>query len=458
MSDAPVSISSGLARRVAEELGQNVSLCYQCAMCTSGCPISRFFDWQPNQIMRALQLGQEDIALHAETPWLCASCQTCTTHCPQGLDVAGIMDFLTREAMERGVKPPVPKADAFNSAFLREIRLWRRAYELGMLAELKLRTGNLTEDLDVGMKMLKKGKFAFFPRRTRRRRKVRPIVGADRAVAYYPGCSLKSTAKEFDHSTRAVCEALGVTLIEPKGWACCGGSVAHRADPEKAVDLPMENLSLIQRSGFSEVTMPCAGCFSRHKFAQYGDRDGEASTDNGESAVRVSNLLEMILDHVGTDRIAAKVQRPLTNLRVVCYYGCLLTRPPEVTGAQDPEDPTDMDQIMAALGTHVVDWSYKTSCCGAVHSLIRKDIVLTLGKELIDHARAAGADAIAVACPLCHANLDARQTQMEIDQPMPVLYFTQLMAIAMGLPPEAASLNKNLIDARPVLKERGLID
>jgi heterodisulfide reductase subunit C len=85
-------------------------------MCTSGCPISRFFDWQPNQIMRALQLGQEDIALHAQTPWLCASCQACTTHCPQGLDIAGIMDFLTREALERGVKPPVPEADAFNSA------------------------------------------------------------------------------------------------------------------------------------------------------------------------------------------------------------------------------------------------------------------------------------------------------------------------------------------------------
>jgi len=427
-------------------------------MCTSGCPISKFFDWQPNQIMRALQFGQEDIALHAETPWLCASCQTCTTHCPQGLDIAGIMDFLTREAMERGVKPPVPEADAFNSAFLREIRLWRRAYELGMLAELKLRTGHLTEDLDVGLKMLRKGKFTFLPRRARRRRKIRPIEGAARAIAYYPGCSLTSTAKEFDRSTRAVCAALDITLIEPKGWACCGGSVAHRADPEKAVDLPMENLSLIEQSGFSEVTMPCAGCFSRHKFAQSDDRDEESSTDTPKSAVRVSNLLETILDHVGTDGVVAKVQRPLTDLRVVCYYGCLLTRPPEVTGAEHPEDPTDMDRIMAALGAQVVDWSYKTSCCGAVHSLIRKEIVLTLSKELIDHARAAGADAIAVACPLCHANLDARQTQMEIDPPMPVLYFTQLMAIAMGLPPKAAALNENLIDPRPILKEKALID
>jgi heterodisulfide reductase subunit B len=320
-----------------------------------------------------------------------------------------------------------------------------------MLAELKLRTGHLTEDLDVGMKMLRKGKFAFLPRRSRRPRDVGPVEGAERAIAYYPGCSLKTTGKEFDHSTKAVCEALDIALIEPKGWACCGGSVAHRADPEQAVDLPMENLSLIEQSGFSEVTMPCAGCFSRHKFAQAG-------TGNGEPAVRVSNLMETILDHVGTDRVSAEVKRPLTGLKVVCYYGCVLTRPPEVTGAEDPEDPTDMDRIMGALGAEVVEWSYKTSCCGAVHSLIRKDIVLTLSKELIDHARAAGADVIAVACPLCHANLDARQTQMEIDKPMPVLYFTQLMAIAMGLPPKAAALKENLIDARPLLMEKALID
>ena len=454
MTSAPASIGSGLARRVAAEMGQNVWLCYQCVRCTSGCPISRFFDRQPNQIMRALQLGQEDVALHAETPWLCASCQACTTHCPQGLEVAGIMDFLTREAMERGVKPPVREADVFNAAFLREVRVWRRAYELGLLAELKLRTGHLVEDLPVGLKMLRKGKFAFLPHRPRRRRRARPLPGAAEAVAYYPGCSLTSTAKEYDESSRAVCEALGITLREPKGWVCCGGSVAHRVDPQRAFDLPMENLSLVARSGFSEVTMPCAGCFSRHRFAQAAERESGAAADR--SAVRVSTLLETILERAGTPGVAARVRRPLRGLRVVCYYGCVLTRPPEVTGAGRPEDPTEMDRLMTALGAQVVDWSYKTSCCGAVHSLVRKEIVLTLGRNLIDHARAAGADAIAVACPLCHANLDARQAQMEIDRPMPVLYFTQLMAVAMGLP--TAALADNLVDARPMLREKALID
>jgi len=453
MSDTP-SITSELAERVQEELGENVYLCYQCVKCTSGCPVSKFFDWQPNQIMRAVQLGQVDIALNAETPWLCASCQACTTHCPQELDVAGIMDFLTRESMDRGIKPPVPEADVFNSAFLREIRVWRRAYELGMLAEMKLRNGNLTEDLDLGFKLFRKGRLPLLPHRSRRRRKTIPLEDAAGAVAYYPGCSLSSTAKEYDRSTRAVCEALAINLIEPKGWTCCGGSVAHKADPDKAESLPLENLSLIEQSGLSEVTMPCAGCFSRHKFAQVHEGQG----DLAGGAVEVNTLMDTILTHVGTDVLADAVRRPLADLRVVCYYGCVITRPPEVTGAERPEDPTEMDRLMAALGAEVVPWSYKTSCCGAAHSLVRKDIVLTLSGDLISHAREAGADVIAVSCPLCHANLDARQTQMEIEQPMPVLYFTQLMAIAMGLPPEEAALNKNLIDPRPTLRGKALID
>ena len=180
MSEAS-PINSDLAQRVMSETGQNVFLCYQCVKCTSGCPVAEFFDWQPNQIIRAVQLGQEDIALHSRTPWLCACCQTCTTRCPQGLDVTGIMEFLAREALTRGLKPPVPEVDIFNQAFLREVRLWRRAYELGLMAELKLRTGNLTGDLDLGLKMIRKRKLKFLPRLTRSPRKPPRYFSAPRS-------------------------------------------------------------------------------------------------------------------------------------------------------------------------------------------------------------------------------------------------------------------------------------
>lgn len=464
---APMTINPDLAKRVQEELGQNVYLCYQCVKCTSGCPVVEFFDWQPNQVMRALQLGQEDIALESRTPWLCASCQTCTTRCPQGLDIAGIMEFLTREALERGIEPQVPQVDDLNRAFMREVRLWGRAYEPGMMAERFIRRPKeMVGDLDLYMKMLRKRKVAFLPSRARRPSKIKPVPDAANAVAYYPGCSLHSTATEFNSSTKAVCSALDMQLIEPRGWVCCGSSAAHRSDPESAMLLPMENLSLIEQSGFTEVTMPCAACFNRHKTAQYELRHEQAQKEQidktigyqYQDTVHVSTLSEAILNHVGTEQVSQKMQKPLKGLRLVCYYGCLMTRPPNITGADHPDNPTDMDRLMEALGAEVLDWSYKTVCCGAAHTLTKPEIVIKLSGGLVNHAREAGADAMVVACPLCHANLDARQFQMDVDQPMPVLYFTQLMALALGLPEKEAALDRNLTDPRPLLRNKGLLE
>lgn len=461
----PLTVSPELARRVKDELGQNVYLCYQCIKCTNGCPLTTYFDWQPNQIMRALQLGQEEMVFSAQTPWLCASCQTCATRCPQDLDITAIMEFLTREALARGYDPAIPEVDIFNEAFLREVRTWGRAYELGLMAELKLRTHDLTSDLDLAMRMLRKRKIHLLPNPTRMSKKVKPIPGAAQAVAYYPGCSLETTAAEFDESTRAVCEALGLRLLEPKNWVCCGSSAAHRADPEMGLRLPLENLALIEQSGFSEVTMPCAACFNRHKTAQYEIRQhpekqaafAETLGYDFQDQVAVRSLMETILLKVGAEGIRNRVRQPLTGLRVVSYYGCLLTRPPKVTEAAHPENPVEMDEILQALGAEVIDWSDKTSCCGAAHSLTRRDIVLEMSGNLIKKARAAGADMIVVACPLCHANLDARQFQMDLDTPMPVLFFTQLLAVALGLPEKYAALDRNLVDPCEMLHARGFL-
>jgi heterodisulfide reductase subunit B len=374
------------------------------------------------------------------------------------------MDFLTREALERGIEPPLQEVDNMNKAFLREVRLWGRSYELGLMAELKMRnirTHPITEDVDMGFKMIVRNKFPFFPTFTRPPRNVKPVPGASKAIAYYPGCSLHATSPEFNTSTRAVAEALDLELIEPEGWLCCGSSSAHRADPEAAVRLPMQNLSIIEQSGFSEVTMPC----NRHKSAQYEIRHDVERTSavaekigyDYQDTVKVKSLGETIIEHVGPEEVSKRVKKSLEGLRVVCYYGCLLTRPPQVTESAHPENPTDLDDLTAALGAEVLDWSYKTTCCGAAHSLTRRDIVLDLSSTLIKEARLAGAEAIVVACPLCHTNLDARQFQMDLEQEMPIIFFTQLMALALGLSPREAAWNKNLVDPRPLLKEKGLL-
>ncbi|HSG42839.1 MAG TPA: heterodisulfide reductase-related iron-sulfur binding cluster [Anaerolineales bacterium] len=460
--EQPITIKTDLAELIQQELGENLYLCYQCVKCTSGCPVGEFFDWQPNQIMRALQLGQDDIALEAKTPWLCASCQACTTRCPQGLNIAAIMDYLTQLALERGIRPKVPEVDYFNTAFMREVRLWGRAYELGLIVEMKLRTLDIMADLDLGVKMFRKNKMPLLPHLTRPPHKVKLIPNAVSAIAYYPGCSLHSTATEFDTSTRAVFQTLEVKLIEPQGWICCGSSAAHRSDPEAALRLPMENLSIIEQSGFKEVMMPCAACFNRHKTAQHEIKNdphhGEAVAEiidyHYQDKVLVNTLMESILRHVGLEKVKSKVVRNLGDLNAVCYYGCLLTRPPEVTGSKHAENPTDMDEIVSALGVNVLDWSYKTCCCGAAHSLSRPDIVLKLSNRLIQQARVTGADLIVVACPLCHTNLDARQTQMMLDETIPVLYLSQLMAYAFGLPDKAVAFHKNLIDPRRLIEEK----
>ncbi|MEJ2412363.1 MAG: heterodisulfide reductase-related iron-sulfur binding cluster [Anaerolineales bacterium] len=468
-STAPtITINGNLAERIREELGENVYLCYQCVKCTSGCPVSDYFDWQPNQIMRSVQLGQEDIALESKTPWLCSSCLTCTTRCPQGLNITAIMEFLTREGLARGFKPKIPETNRFNRAFMREVNLWGRSYEPGLMAELILQSPRtLIDDLQLYLRFFQKGKVGFIPHPARMpsKKDIKTKPGAADRVAYYPGCSLETTATEYNHSTLEVCEALDFNLDEPKGWLCCGSSAAHRADPQAALHLPMENLALIERQGYKEVTMPCAACFNRHKAAQYEIRTHPEHKEMADQLlnyeyqdeVYVSTMIESIYNHVGPQKVAENTQKPLKDLKVVCYYGCLLTRPPEVTESEHPEYPMEMDHLLEAMGAEVLDWSYKTTCCGAGHALSRPDIVIDLSGEITQAAIDQGADAIAVACPLCHMNLDARQFQMEIDHEIPILYFTQLMAVGLGLPEKSAALNKNIVDPRPLLKSKGLL-
>jgi len=459
-------LSTRLAERIRQATGENVFLCYHCAKCTSGCPLMEHFDLAPNQVMRAAQLGLEDMIFESKTPWLCASCQTCTTRCPQGLDIAKVMDFIVGEAMARGIEPKVPTVALFNKVFLRDVDILGRSYELGLMAEMNLRTKQPLKDIDLGIEMIKHRKIHLFPEIVRRRRKA-PLAPASRPpneIGYYPGCSLHGMAREFDLSARATLEALDLVPVEPEGWVCCGSTPAHRVDHKLATRLPLESLILVEQEGLSEVTLPCAACFNRFRSAVRDlrlDPDLKQELDHElgysyQDSVAVVSLIDLIIERAGVEGVRERVRLPLDGLKVACYYGCLLTRPPAVTGAKDPEYPMSMDHLMQALGAETVDWDYKVACCGASLSLTHTEIVLEMSQAILENARARGADLVAVACPLCHTNLDGRQTQMPIETPVPVFYFTQLMAVAFGLS-ERAALEKNLIDGRPLLQSRGLL-
>jgi len=475
-----ITFSSELARQIQEASGENVYLCYQCKKCTAGCPVADHFDLTPHHLLRALQLGQKEAVLRSKTIWLCAGCEACATRCPQGVDLPRIMDALRIMAQREGVEPAVRPVPAFYTAALRGIKLFGRMYEAGLMAELYLRmalSGDLdreqliNRDVPLGLRMLRTGKLKPLPplNRSARHPKKAKSSPVRQTVAYYPGCSLHSTAMEYDLSIRATADKIGLELVEPSGWVCCGTTPAHSTDHLLSTVLPMKSLAAIERSGQSYVTVPCPSCFIRFRTAmrdvasdpQLREEVAARTKYTPSPNLTVDHLLSTITERVGVEAIAQAVTRPLVGLKVVCYYGCAITRPPEVTGARDYEYPMGMDRLMEALGAESLDWSYKTECCGVSLAFSQLPIALDMSRKVLENARDVGAEAIVVACPLCHSNLDMRQRQIgeQCGQAynMPILYFTQLMGVAFGLEPAALGLGKHFVDAKPLLQEKGLL-
>ncbi|MBN2270621.1 MAG: CoB--CoM heterodisulfide reductase iron-sulfur subunit B family protein [Sedimentisphaerales bacterium] len=287
-------------------------------------------------------------------------------------------------------------------------------------------------------------------------------------LAYYPGCSLHSTGIEYDISTKRVCEKLGIELVEIKDWICCGSTPAHQRDDLMSIALPAKNLAQVRETGdMKEVCAPCASCYSRLKFAQQRLADDALRKDvemiidaKYPGDLIVYHMLDVITEKFGVEAVAQRTTRSLNGLKVACYYGCLMTRPPKVTGKGQFENPTQMESLIQALGGVGVDWNMKTFCCGAAFALTKTDVVLELTRKILADAESVGADVISVGCPLCHANLDGRQTQINAKFNtkfnIPIFYFTQLMGLALGIEPKDLGLHKHITEVGDFLKERAL--
>jgi len=285
--------------------------------------------------------------------------------------------------------------------------------------------------------------------------------------AFYPGCSLESTAWDFDKSTRAVCRALDIELEDVPDWVCCGSTPAHTSNASLAVALPVLNLQKARALNLP-VMAACASCYSRLRTANHKVRNDPAQRALAQRITKkpydgstpVHHVLDVLVNQLGLEAIAAKVTRPLTGLRVAGYYGCLLTRPPEIVAFDNAEHPTCMEDLLTAAGAEPVEWPYKTECCGAALSMTTSTVTDRLGHRLLSMARQAGARCIAVACPLCQVNLDLRQADFgrahgEIPE-TPVLYITQLLGLALGLSPKELGIEALTVSAEPLLAESGL--
>jgi heterodisulfide reductase subunit B len=264
-------------------------------------------------------------------------------------------------------------------------------------------------------------------------------------------------ADDYARSIRAVFEFLDVELVEIDDWSCCGATAAHSLDEMMAVALPARNIAAAEKMGL-DIVAPCANCFNRLRHSQQMIRKRIYDVPwEVTGRITIHDMTRFLARDGMLRRIQERVRKPLNGLRVVCYYGCQMVRPTWITGFTDYENPQTLDRLAAVVGAEVLDWSYKSTCCGAGIGIGRRDIQESLTGRLLDKARGTGADAIVVSCPLCQTNLDMIQGGDRTPH-LPVFYFTELLRLALAGDGRApAWFRKHVSDPVPLLRSKGLM-
>ena len=285
-------------------------------------------------------------------------------------------------------------------------------------------------------------------------------------VSYFPGCTLNTTGKGFDNAVRAATAAVGLELIELPEWNCCGATYPLIIDNMLELAAPAHVLASARDQG-TMVTTACTTCYNvlkrTNKFLREHSEERERLNAFIEAEyqgeVEVRDILHLLRDEVGFPAIQEKVQKPLKDLKVACYYGCMVLRPPSEVAYDDPDHPRSLDDLMAALGATPVDYPHKNECCGAYLTVSAPDVTREMAYTILKSAQSAGAEAIVTNCPLCQFNLDKRQADMAQFhagfQAIPVFYFSQLMGLALGLDASNYGWERHYIDARSLLNTLG---
>jgi heterodisulfide reductase subunit B len=300
-------------------------------------------------------------------------------------------------------------------------------------------------------------------------------------VAYYPGCALEGSAQPYDKSTREVGKKLGLKLVEVKDWNCCGAMEVKNIDPEIQTYLSSRVMSQAKHKNRQDVVMaPCNGCYHNLKKAEYDiahkpkskQTVEKISAKAGHEAYKEGDIetihaLDWIKHGFGEEELKTKIKGGLKGLRIANYYGCMYTRPrhifPEKDKGGDSEstkNPHYMDDLLAIAGAECVDFPLKTACCGGAHTLSDSDMSTKLVLNILEAAEAAGAEVIATECPTCHSGLEMHQIRalkrLSKDTNVKIVYFTQLLGLAMGISPRKLGIHANISQSIPFLKQRGI--
>ena len=282
-------------------------------------------------------------------------------------------------------------------------------------------------------------------------------------VSYYPGCSLQGSAKDYAESIFGVCSALGIQLEEIPDWNCCGATAAHSIDHQASIELAGRTLNLSAALPHSNMLVPCPMCFNRLKTAAKtlrGNHSQRYRIKLGQSLPQIWDLANFFATQKMLDATVKRVIKPLNGLNAVCYYGCMASRPPEITDSNDFENPQALDKIVENLGATPIDWPFKTDCCGASQVLSRLDIVSQLVGKLYDMAQRVGAQAIVVSCQMCQANLDMYQQKIAADWgqrfSLPIFYFTELIGLACRFKGSKDWISRHITEPFSLLRELDL--
>ncbi|RJP51680.1 MAG: disulfide reductase [Anaerolineaceae bacterium] len=282
--------------------------------------------------------------------------------------------------------------------------------------------------------------------------------------AYYPGCSLESLATSYNLSTLEVAKKLGVDFREIKDWNCCGATAYFPVDELLAHTLVARNLALAEKDGFDEFVAPCSACYKNAYFTNaYLKKDPdlaehinyalEADNLHVNGTMKIRHLIEVFIEDVGMEEITKKVSHPLKGLRVAPYYGCQLLRPRK--DHENVEKPQFFETLLSALGAEPLDYPSKTRCCGGSLIVTNRKAALDMVHILLQDAVNHKADVIATTCPMCNVNLEVYQNQVNSEfgtqYSIPVMYFTQLMGVALGIKPGKLGVGKELVPGEPVL-------
>lgn len=300
-------------------------------------------------------------------------------------------------------------------------------------------------------------------------------------VAYYPGCALEGSGGPYDKSTRALVKALGLEMENLKDYNCCGAMEVKNIHPMLQTYLSARNMAIAsEQMGLDAVMAPCNGCYHNLKKAEYETATSEKAMqtvqDLAQKAddpvytgdVRTLHLLEWLMEELGTDGIKQQISKSLNGIKIANYYGCMYTRPRQIFPEKDqgPESessykPHFMDDLLGAAGAINIDFPLKTACCGGAHTLSDSDTSTQLVLNIIQAAEDSGAEVIATECPTCHTGLEMHQiraeTEFGIKTHVKVLYFTQLLGLALGLSPRKLGIHENISDSVGYLREKGVI-